>query len=173
MLSSTAPLAAAPSFFLTAPSSTIDASSLLDSSAAMAPSSSSSYSPQQQQRQQQQEEEQPAEGMSLQVTVHIAPENVDKFLAAFKPVFDKVAAEPECMFFEVYRSPEEPGKISWVENWSKSKEWFLKNQITKEYYKDYLNATEPLFIKPRETRVLERAGPEFFVCKEKQFAGKL
>ncbi|KAI1486599.1 hypothetical protein F5X96DRAFT_654284 [Biscogniauxia mediterranea] len=173
MLSSTAPLAATPSFLLTAPSSTIidTSSSLLDSSssssAVMAPSSSS-YSPQQQSA-----EEEEEEGMSLQVTVHVAPENVDKFLAAFKPVFDKVAAEPECMFFEVYRSPEEPGKISWVENWSKSKEWFLKNQITKEYYKDYLNATEPLFIKPRETRVLERAGPEFFVCKEKQFAGKL
>ncbi|KAI0597292.1 hypothetical protein F4775DRAFT_560600 [Biscogniauxia sp. FL1348] len=160
MLSSTAPLAA-PSF-LTAPSSTaIDTSSspesLLLLESAMAPPSYAQH----------------PEGMSLQVTVHVAPENVDKFLAAFKPVFDKVAAEPECMFFEVYRSPEEPGKISWVENWSKSKEWFLQHQITKEYYKDYLSATEPLFIKPRETRVLERAGPEFFVCKEKQFAGKL
>ncbi|KAI1502917.1 hypothetical protein F5X99DRAFT_147703 [Biscogniauxia marginata] len=150
MLQSSAPLPA-PSF-LTASTSTIDPG-LLDS--AMAPSYSG------------------PEGMSLQVTVHIAPENVDKFLAAFKPVFDKVAAEPECLFFEVYRSPDEPGKISWVENWSKSKEWFLTNQVTKEYYKDYLNTTEPLFIKPRETRVLERAGPEFFVCKERQFAGKL
>ncbi|KAI5923130.1 hypothetical protein F4810DRAFT_670514 [Camillea tinctor] len=141
-----------PSSFMTAPPSTID-TSLLDSAMAQ------SY-PQ-------------SEGMSLQVTVHIAPENVDKFLAAFKPVFDKVAAEPECLFFEVYRSPEEPGKISWVENWSKGKEWFLKHQITKEYYKDYLNATEPLFIKPRESRVLERAGPDFYVCKEKSFVEKL
>lgn len=55
--------------------------------------------------------------VSLHVTVHIAPENVDKFLVAFKAIFDLVAAEPECLFFEVYRSVEEPGKISWVENW--------------------------------------------------------
>jgi hypothetical protein len=58
-----------------------------------------------------------ASGWSLHVTVYIAPENVDSFLAAFKPVFDKVVAEPECLFFEMYLSPQEPGKISWVENW--------------------------------------------------------
>lgn len=56
-------------------------------------------------------------GISLQVTVHIAPENVDKFFAAFKPVFDAVCAEPELTFFELYRDPDEPGKLSWVENW--------------------------------------------------------
>lgn len=59
----------------------------------------------------------PSQGISLHVTVHIAPENAERFLAAFKTVFDVVAAEPECTFFEVYRSPEEPGKFSWVENW--------------------------------------------------------
>jgi quinol monooxygenase YgiN len=59
-----------------------------------------------------------ATGWSLHVTVYIDPENIDRFLAAFKPVFNKVVAEPECLFFEMYRSPQEPGKISWVENWS-------------------------------------------------------
>lgn len=58
-----------------------------------------------------------AAGWSLHVTVYIAPENIDRFMAAFKPVFNKVAAEPECLFFEMYQSPQEPGKISWVENW--------------------------------------------------------
>lgn len=58
-----------------------------------------------------------ASGWSLHVTVYIAPENVDRFLAAFKPVFNKVVAEPECLFFEMYQSPQEPGKLSWVENW--------------------------------------------------------
>jgi quinol monooxygenase YgiN len=56
-------------------------------------------------------------GISLHVTIYIAPENVEAFFAAFKPVYDKVIAEPECVFFEMYQSPDEPGKISWVENW--------------------------------------------------------
>ncbi|KAI1467860.1 uncharacterized protein F4812DRAFT_459144 [Daldinia caldariorum] len=106
-----------------------------------------------------------SKGFSLHVTVHIAPENVEKFLASFKPVFDVVTAEPECLFFEVYKSAEEPGKLSWVENWSKDVQWFLEHQITKPYYKEYLEFTEPMFIKPREARALEPLGPEFSMNK--------
>ncbi|KAI1355186.1 hypothetical protein F5Y01DRAFT_200428 [Xylaria sp. FL0043] len=109
-------------------------------------------------------------GCSLHVTVYIAPENVDNFLAAFKPVFNRVVAEPECLFFELYHSPQEPGKLSWVENWSKSPEWFFENQITKEYYKEYFAITEAMFTKPREFQFLERVGPEFFMVKDKPFA---
>jgi quinol monooxygenase YgiN len=104
--------------------------------------------------------------MSLHVTVYIAPENIDHFFAAFKPVFDKVITEPECLFFEVFQNPGEPGKISWVEDWSKSPEWFLEDQITKDYYKDYLAVTEPMFLKPREFQVLERLSPEYYYSRE-------
>ncbi|KAI1827995.1 hypothetical protein F4861DRAFT_237168 [Xylaria intraflava] len=107
-----------------------------------------------------------AHGMSLQVTVVIAPENVDEFFAAFKPVFEKVIAEPECLFFEVYVDPCDPGKITWIEDWSKTPEWFLEKQITKEYYKPYLAITEPMFLKPREGLLLERVKPEFFYVKQ-------
>ncbi|KAI8953493.1 hypothetical protein F4801DRAFT_118296 [Xylaria longipes] len=111
-----------------------------------------------------------ATGWSLHVTVYIAPENVDRFLAAFKPVFNKVVAEPECLFFEMYHSPQEPGKLSWVENWSKSPEWFLENQVTKDYYKEYFAITEAMFTKPREFQFLDRVGPEYFMVKDKPFA---
>ncbi|KAI1650126.1 uncharacterized protein F4817DRAFT_279654 [Daldinia loculata] len=107
----------------------------------------------------------PSKGISLQVTVHIAPENVERFLVAFKAIFDVVAAEPECLFFEVYKSVEEPGKLSWIENWSKDIQWFLEHQITKPYYKEYLEFTEPMFLKPREARILEPLGPEFSMIK--------
>ncbi|KAI0414065.1 hypothetical protein F5X98DRAFT_378087 [Xylaria grammica] len=109
-------------------------------------------------------------GWSLHVTVYIAPENVERFLAAFKPVFNKVVAEPECLFFEMYQSPQEPGKISWVEDWSKSPEWFLENQVTKDYYKEYFAITEAMFTKPREFQFLERVGPEYFMVKDTPFA---
>ncbi|KAI0472749.1 hypothetical protein GGR56DRAFT_676815 [Xylariaceae sp. FL0804] len=111
----------------------------------------------------------PVPGMSLHVTVHVAPADVERFLDAFKAVFDLVVDEPECLFFEVYRSPDEPGRISWVENWSKSTQWFLENQMTKGYYAAYLAATEPMFVKPREFRILDRAGPDFFMVKDKPF----
>jgi quinol monooxygenase YgiN len=57
------------------------------------------------------------DGFSLHVTVFVAPENVDKLLAAFKPVFELVSAEEECIFFELYQDPASPGTLSWVENW--------------------------------------------------------
>jgi quinol monooxygenase YgiN len=57
------------------------------------------------------------EAFSLHVTIYIAPENLDKFFEAFKPVFNLVTAEPECLFFEMYQDPGAPGILSWVENW--------------------------------------------------------
>ena len=65
-------------------------------------------------------------GISLQVSITVAPENIDKFLAALKPCYDAVTAEPECTFFEVFHDMDNPGHFRFVENWSKSKEWFLK-----------------------------------------------
>lgn len=56
-------------------------------------------------------------GFSLHVKIFIDPSNVDKFFELFKPVYEQVIAEPECRFFEVYQSPDEPGTLSWVENW--------------------------------------------------------
>ena len=55
--------------------------------------------------------------ISLQVTIHIDPSDVDRFLEAFKPVYEKTIAEPECTFFELYQDPQSPGTLSWVENW--------------------------------------------------------
>lgn len=56
-------------------------------------------------------------GVSAHVKITIAPENIPKFFEAFQTLFEKITAEPECMFFEVYQSPENPGELSFVENW--------------------------------------------------------
>lgn len=56
-------------------------------------------------------------GICLQVSIYIDPSNVDAFFTAMKPVFDACVAEPELLSFEIFRSPDDPGKISWVENW--------------------------------------------------------
>ncbi|KAK4694663.1 hypothetical protein P7C71_g2952, partial [Lecanoromycetidae sp. Uapishka_2] len=110
-------------------------------------------------------------GMSLHVDIWVAPENVDKFLQALKPAYDLVTAEPECTFFEVYHAADSPGHFRWVENWSKDKEWFMKHQITKEYYEPYFEATEPLFIKPREFKMFDRL-PAGWTRAKKENMGK-
>lgn len=87
-------------------------------------------------------------GLSLHVSVKVLPENVDKFLGYLKPVYELVAAEPECTFFEVFVSAEEPGLITWVEGWNRDKKWLQEVQLQKEYYKEYFANTFPLFIRP-------------------------
>lgn len=57
------------------------------------------------------------DGFCLHVTVHISPENVPKFFENLKPVYDTVITEPECKFFEVYQSHEDPGQIRLVQTW--------------------------------------------------------
>lgn len=63
--------------------------------------------------------------MSLHVSVYIDPSNRTAFLEHFKPCFEAVRAEKECTFFEVFSDPDDEGHLSWVENWSKGKEWFM------------------------------------------------
>ncbi|KAF9893978.1 hypothetical protein FE257_008949 [Aspergillus nanangensis] len=104
--------------------------------------------------------------ISLQITVCIAEENIPKFFEYFKPVYDKVIAEPACTFFELYQSQENPGEISWVENWSESQEWLMQNQIPKSYYEEYFKVTEPMLLKPREVKVLKRLGSPYVMVKK-------
>jgi len=44
-------------------------------------------------------------------------------------------------------------------------EWLVNVQLPKEYYKEYLEATEPMYIKPREMRIVNRSGPPFVFYK--------
>ncbi|EME78044.1 uncharacterized protein MYCFIDRAFT_33973, partial [Pseudocercospora fijiensis CIRAD86] len=74
-------------------------------------------------------------------------------------------ATPECVYFEVFKDPENPGTLSWVENWNASVEWFMKTHLAKEYYKPYLEATMPMMIKEREFKISKRMGPELVASK--------
>lgn len=67
-----------------------------------------------------------SEGFTIVVTTTVKPGKVDEFLEHFWQAFKLVSAEPECLSFELFRYPDEPNKLKWVENWSKSKEWFLE-----------------------------------------------
>ena len=62
-------------------------------------------------------------GVSLHITVTIAPENVPTFLEHLQPLIKLVGAEPECTFSEFYTSAFEPGVITCVECWNKDLQW--------------------------------------------------
>ncbi|TVY84090.1 hypothetical protein LSUE1_G003854 [Lachnellula suecica] len=65
-------------------------------------------------------------GMSLHVTIFVAPEEVPKFLAFLRTAYEAVIKEPECTFFEVYTNPSVPGQVSWVEGWNKDFKWLME-----------------------------------------------
>lgn len=108
-------------------------------------------------------------GISLHVTITVAPENIDKFLEALRPCYEAVIAEPDCTFFEVFQDPEKPGRFRFVENWTKAKDWFMQHQITKDYYKPYMAATEPLWIEPREFTFFSRMPAGWTNAKAENF----
>ena len=56
-------------------------------------------------------------GFGLHVTIYIDAANLPKFFDYLKPVYEAVIAEPECRFFELYQSKEDPGTLPWVEDW--------------------------------------------------------
>ncbi|KAK0647984.1 hypothetical protein B0T16DRAFT_325623 [Cercophora newfieldiana] len=105
-------------------------------------------------------------GISLQVTVHIDPKNVEEFFTHFKPLYDRVVAEPELRFFEVYQSPEDPGTISWVEHWDCTIEWLNDVQLKKQYFQDYKAAADHLLLRPRDAVILNRVGPGYSTWKD-------
>lgn len=110
-------------------------------------------------------------GLSLHVTVFVAPTDVEKFFSYLRPAYEKVAAEPECTFFEVFTSPTEPGAIHWVEGWTKDTKWLLEVQLQKEYYKPYFAATEQMFVKPREYKIYDKL-PGWATAKPEHFEGE-
>jgi quinol monooxygenase YgiN len=68
----------------------------------------------------------PAKQLTLFVTFQVAPENIEKFKEAHRPVWKACSEEPECLFFDVFQDPEKPGRFRFIEIWSKGREWFEK-----------------------------------------------
>ncbi|KAH7303346.1 hypothetical protein B0I35DRAFT_156691 [Stachybotrys elegans] len=101
-----------------------------------------------------------SESISVHMKVYLAPGSVDRFLVAFKNVFDAAKAELKCTFFEVYRDPNSPSEIS-----NASTEWLMEHIVTKEEFKEYFTAMEELSLRPQELLILESLGPEWSIRK--------
>ncbi|KAF6805955.1 hypothetical protein CPLU01_15944 [Colletotrichum plurivorum] len=95
------------------------------------------------------------------ITLYFAPVDVPKFLEMAMPIFDKVQSEPDFLYYEMYHAHDDPGAISFLEKWSKPADWLMQNQLTKEYYKEYLAVTERMYVKPREMKILNLMGSKY------------
>lgn len=107
-----------------------------------------------------------SDGFTLIVNTTVQEGKLDEFLEHFWKVFKLVSAEPECLSFEVFGYPGEPNKLKWIENWSKSKEWFFENQLNKDYMKPYTEATDGLLVGGKQFEIVERFGGDWAVSKE-------
>lgn len=67
----------------------------------------------------------PKVAFTLQVKVAIDPKDRDTFVKHFKIAYDIVIAEPECAYFFVGESIQEPGVFHWTEGWTKDVQWFM------------------------------------------------
>lgn len=59
----------------------------------------------------------------LQVSVSIAPENIELWKKHFKIICDQVVREPECAYFFFGEEIGKPGHFYWTEGWTENKEW--------------------------------------------------
>ncbi|KAL4884954.1 hypothetical protein BJY04DRAFT_214837 [Aspergillus karnatakaensis] len=106
-------------------------------------------------------------GISLQVTVYLAEKDIDTFFDALGSVFNRIASEPYCTLFEVYQSIEDKGQILMLKNWSSSRKWLTEVGMRRPYLDEYHAIVEPLFIRPKEVKILDRKGGKWSIVKIK------
>ncbi|KUJ15081.1 uncharacterized protein LY89DRAFT_751786 [Mollisia scopiformis] len=93
----------------------------------------------------------PKKQLTLFVTIQVDPSNIEKFKEAHRPVWKACSEEPECLLFDVFQDPESPGRFRFVEVWSKGREWFEKEQLTKPYYAALWEKSKPLWTAESES----------------------
>ncbi|KAF7533732.1 hypothetical protein G7054_g6818 [Neopestalotiopsis clavispora] len=96
--------------------------------------------------------------LTVFVTLHIKPELIEDFKAAHRPVWNACAAEPQCLFFDVWEDPENAGHFRFVEVWNESKEWFEKEQLTKPYYASMWPKSKATWAGEPKIEYFERSG---------------
>lgn len=108
------------------------------------------------------------EHLTLFVDFYIHTDRIEEWKTAHRPVWEACAAEPECLYFDVFYNANDPGHFRLVEIWNASQEWFEKHQLTKPYYKTLWEGSKPTWRKEFKIEYLQRLGegmsykPELF-----------
>lgn len=72
----------------------------------------------------------------------------------------------------MFQDPKEPGTFRFMEVWSKSKDWFEKEQMTKPYYATMFPKSEKTWIEPPKMEFFERDGESSVYRQEYLDGGK-
>lgn len=104
--------------------------------------------------------------LTLVVTISISPDDIEPFLTALRPAWEACSREPECVYFDIFHSPTEPGNFRFVEVWTKDEKWFREHQLTKPYYTPYEKITQPMLLAPKGLEFFERASGWNYVDNE-------
>ncbi|KAL6718619.1 hypothetical protein ACLMJK_002853 [Lecanora helva] len=109
-------------------------------------------------------------GISVQVDIYIDPKDVPEYLEIFKPFLNLIIQEAELTYFEVFQEadfqPEQPdfpgdrGHLRFIECFSRDTDWFLNTLRLKPYIKEYEEATDKYWVKPRTWLIYDRLGSE-------------
>lgn len=89
----------------------------------------------------------PHPGVTFHVTIKVSPSNIPAFLSALRPCWVATRNDPECLYYDVFHSPTEPGTFSVVEVWDKDSTWIAENHIQRPYFKKYCEETEHMWLK--------------------------
>jgi hypothetical protein len=68
----------------------------------------------------------PLKQLTVFVTLHVLPENVEKFKEAHRPLWKMCSDENECFLFDIFQDIETPGRFRFIEVWGQGREWFDK-----------------------------------------------
>ncbi|ESK84558.1 antibiotic biosynthesis monooxygenase [Moniliophthora roreri MCA 2997] len=96
--------------------------------------------------------------LTLFVDFDVKPSMIEQFKEAHRPVWAACGKEPECLLFDVFQDPEQPGHFRLVEIWNASREWFEKEQLTKPYYATLWEKSKPTWEKEVRIEYWERVG---------------
>jgi len=69
-------------------------------------------------------------------------------------VFDKITAEPKCVYFNVLESSLQPGRVKLVEIWDAPKEFIMDELTQRDWYRPFIDEVAKLLIQPREFEIL-------------------
>ncbi|KAK5710195.1 hypothetical protein LTR17_019085 [Elasticomyces elasticus] len=94
--------------------------------------------------------------LTLFVDFHVQPSLIEAWKSAHRPVWKACSREPECLLFDVFHDPLDPGHFRLVEVWSRDRAWFETHQLTKPYYAELWERSRPTWEREVEIQYLER-----------------
>jgi hypothetical protein len=96
--------------------------------------------------------------LTIFVNFFIQTHMINQWKECHCPLWAACAQEPNCLLFDIFEDPEDRGHFTAVEVWGATKQWFLEETVTKDYYNELWHGTEYTYRKSRVIRFAERLG---------------